>query len=445
MGPVRGAQKKCFLCFFSLLVFAWEALTYFQWMNFVTAQVPPGKRRLLIYMDETALAYSWAGQKGTVICQHRIPQGLRLRPESVNRNEIRGNVTHMAFICDDSAIQPRLPQIWLGNKARFTLRLLQPLQGEVPANVHLWRQESSWNNHATMRKALSVLWQALQPFAATHYIVLLLDVARVHIHPTIYRHAQQCGLRLVYIPARLTRLLQPCDTHLFARFKAKLRRRWLDFRLASADGDVSPKQWVLLIAAAIREVFQGNKWAVAFAETGASDLQLRLSSYILRNMGLTEAISAPSSAPLLQDVRGIFPKRLALNVHNYVHWPPAKAKALPAPPKASAKALPGSSPSSPALAIAAVFPGASISSRTRSQVVRLPKAAAHPPPTMAAPSASVSSSLSSPAYAIATMSPGSSISSRTRSQMARLAEAATLAPPALTASAASATVAIHRL
>ena len=111
-------------------------MIYFQWMNFVTAQIPPGKRRLLINMDEAALAYSWAGQKGTVICQNRPPQGLRPRLESVNRNEIRGNVTHMAFICDDSAIQPRLPQILLGNKARFTLRLLQSLQGEVPANVH---------------------------------------------------------------------------------------------------------------------------------------------------------------------------------------------------------------------------------------------------------------------------------------------------------------------
>lgn len=364
-------------------------MTYFQWMNFVTSQAPLGKRQLLINMGETALAYSWPGQKGNISCQSRIPEGLSLRPESVSRNEIRGHVTHLAFICDDTAIQPTLPQILLGNKARFTLRLLQSLQGAVPANLHLWRQESSWNNHATMRKALTALRQALLPYMATRYIVLLLDMARARIHPTIYRHAHQCNIRLVYIPAKLTWLLQPCDTHAFAKFKAALRRLWLDARLESQDGEINARQWVMIIAKAIRAVFQGTRWASAFAETGASDAQLRLSAYVLRHTGLPQAVSAPATPPTVQDVARIFPKRLALNVRNYVHWPPAKAKALPAPPKAHAMVLSTAVPlSSPALAIGGVSSASNISSRTRSQTARLSKAAAPMPHTRAALSSS---------------------------------------------------------
>ncbi|CAE8597764.1 unnamed protein product, partial [Polarella glacialis] len=101
------------------------ATTYFRWANYVRSCVPIGKRTLMINMDETALAYSWAGQKkGTIVCRDRLPNGRSLRTEQASRSDMRGNVTHMAFICDESSIQPLLPQILLGNRFKFTIRLL---------------------------------------------------------------------------------------------------------------------------------------------------------------------------------------------------------------------------------------------------------------------------------------------------------------------------------
>ncbi|CAE8614454.1 unnamed protein product [Polarella glacialis] len=215
-----------------------SATTYFCWANYVRSCVPVGKRTLMINMDETALAYSWAG----------LPNGRSLRTEQASRNDMRRNVTHLAFICDDSSIQPLLPQILLGNHSKFTIRLLNSVAGQLPPNLHLWRQDSSWNSHSTMRKALGILRRALQPIASTHSIILILDMARVHMHHTIYQHAKQCGTRLLYVPARLTWLLQPCDTHLFARFKNELRRRWHEERCQSESGIISSAGWLHIIA-----------------------------------------------------------------------------------------------------------------------------------------------------------------------------------------------------
>ena len=56
------------------------------------------------------------------------------------------------------------------------------------------------------------------------YVILLLDVHRSHIDKSILTHAKRCGIRLCYVPASMTGDLQPCDTHLFWKFKSAFRR-----------------------------------------------------------------------------------------------------------------------------------------------------------------------------------------------------------------------------
>ena len=57
-------------------------------------------------------------------------------------------------------------------------------------------------------------------------VVLLLDCANLHIHASRCRLAKQSRVRLVYVPAKMTPWLQPCDTHVFSAFKQALRRNW---------------------------------------------------------------------------------------------------------------------------------------------------------------------------------------------------------------------------
>ena len=73
------------------------------------------------------------------------------------------------------------------------------------------------------------------------------------------RAAGQAGLWVVIVPAKLTWLLQPADTHCFAKYKAFLRKKYLEMSSDSVDGAVELQQILLAMNEAVRKVFQKNK------------------------------------------------------------------------------------------------------------------------------------------------------------------------------------------
>ena len=90
-----------------------------------------------------------------------------------------------------------------------------------------------------MRQWLSLLAKALGPLVQDRYVVLLLDVHASYIYTSIFLQARRCGIRLVYIPATRTALLQPCDTHVFRIFKMAFRKAWRERKARALAGHVS--------------------------------------------------------------------------------------------------------------------------------------------------------------------------------------------------------------
>ena len=113
-----------------------------------------------------------------------------------------------------------------------------------------------------------------------------MDCARQHLETRVFQSARRQGFDLLFVPARLTWLLQPLDTHAFSPFKHKLRMLHARLRATSNMANVSKQTWALLIAATIREVLEGRNWAKAFNSTGVSADQERVSSYVKRKLGL---------------------------------------------------------------------------------------------------------------------------------------------------------------
>ena len=217
-GPVFGTA------FFRFVGRLWEASAFFRWVNAAIADAPAGRPPLLINMDETALGYHFGGLRGTILRQRADSSAAPLDRASLS--DVRGHVSYLASICDDVTVQDLLPQVLLGNEHRFTKQVLHSMEGKCPSNVKLWRQKSAWNSHATMRRYVCLLAKNLGVLLQQRYVILLVDTASVHIHMSIYKLARQRGLRLVYVPAKMTRWLQPCDTHLFAAFKRTLTDNW---------------------------------------------------------------------------------------------------------------------------------------------------------------------------------------------------------------------------
>jgi len=102
---------------------------YFKWVDYVKQAAPVGKTILLVNCDETSIGYAFPKLKGNMV------KGLRKRAateKGIQKNEMRGSITYLAFSCDRAEVQSLLPPILLGNKRRFAPAVLQAVREHMP-------------------------------------------------------------------------------------------------------------------------------------------------------------------------------------------------------------------------------------------------------------------------------------------------------------------------
>lgn len=325
-GPIFGPSLTPIL----------QAVAFFRWMNAAVADAPSGRQPLLINMDETSLAYHFCGLRGTVL---KLQIDSREQPsDAASLSEIRGHVSYLASVASDPEVQALLPQVLLGNEHRFTKTLLRSVEKICPPQVHLWRQKSAWNSHATMRRYICLLAKTLGSLVHERYVILIVDTAKAHIHQSIYKLARQRGLRLVFVPARMTRWLQPCDTHVFGPFKTALMENWKRSKSEATEGVVDAQRWLQVIFKTIDQVLPGD-WSKAFHRDGILNQQADLSDKIRASLGWKFVPVVPTTPPTLEEAKIIFPNRMRLNFMSYIHWGPPE-KPLPAAPDASSSCGP---------------------------------------------------------------------------------------------------------
>ena len=215
--------------------------------------------------------------------------------EVASLGDRRSHMTFLASITSDAEVQARLPQVLIGNERQLSAATMRNLTG-LPENIHVWRCKSAWNSHALMRRYLSLLASSLGSVLKDRYVILILDVARCHLHPTILPHAKRCGIRLCYIPASMTAELQPCDTHLFARFKGAFQEVWRRQKSISPAGAVSTMQWLHVVVDAIEAVLPTTDWEAAFA---ASVCFVKFGSAAVSAAHARSVSFSPFSSPIL--------------------------------------------------------------------------------------------------------------------------------------------------
>ncbi len=115
-----------------------QVFAYFHWLRYLQHRILAEKELVFVKFDETSIGYSFARMRGNVVRKKYWPKGVKMPAESIKKSELRGSITHMAFLSHRSDLQPRLPQILVGNKRRFTLPLLRSVSGSTPGNVHLF-------------------------------------------------------------------------------------------------------------------------------------------------------------------------------------------------------------------------------------------------------------------------------------------------------------------
>ena len=179
-------------------------MKYWQWHRYYERRVPNGKKIVLINLDETSVCFAPELRSGLVV--------IRSSSEAkalVAKQDTRSNLTYVATVCDDESVQASMPHFIIGDKTRIRDTDMVSLRESPKNNVHVWRNEkSAWNNHTLMQRILTVIRDALS-HRPDLLPVLILDVAPYHIHKSVFQKARQLGIWLVFVPSRVTYLLQP--------------------------------------------------------------------------------------------------------------------------------------------------------------------------------------------------------------------------------------------
>ena len=93
------------------------------------------------------------------------------------------------------------------------------------------------------------------------------------------------AFKYMFIPAKLTWLIQPCDTHCFALYKRFLKLVVLRFKARNHYNTVpTVLVWFTFIADTIVNLMNQRSWVTSFRENGFGDFQMRTSDYIKRHL-----------------------------------------------------------------------------------------------------------------------------------------------------------------
>ena len=153
----------------------------------------PGGAALRLNMDETTLRLFYDAAKGVIANEPPSAQaGRRGRlAQKATRGQTRGALSLIALLCDDSSVQPRLPQYVIGNEQVLPASLVTDLLsgGRLFPNVRLLRRKSAWVNDAALAATARHWGEVLAEVSVDRQPILLLDACSAHLGPGSWRCA----------------------------------------------------------------------------------------------------------------------------------------------------------------------------------------------------------------------------------------------------------------
>lgn len=277
------------------------------WWNCLEQLVPEGKEVLRLNLDETAVKFYYQGRKGLVCPDRKGKKRFRSPRQKTSKGQLKKAVTHVAIICDNTSIQPRLPQIILGSEFTFQARKMKELRAQVNGNVQLWRLKSAWVNKKVFVDIVERLGEILQPLLSVYQPVLFMDAHRVHCATEVLRSLAKYHIWPIIVPASTTWLLQPLDTHAFARYKQALRTKYTTLLSKSQGRELDVGAVVSSVNDCCRQILQGTRWENAFVSNGFGNQQHHVRPHVLEALEITTVVVENRVLPTLAQLCSCFP------------------------------------------------------------------------------------------------------------------------------------------
>ena len=285
--------------------------TFWTWANYLKSQAPTGRNTVFINMDETSLPFGLASLKGNKFVRRPKKVGAGPGHDRLPSSHKRGALSLIAFVSSEPSLQKHLPQILLGNKHQLAQKLRRRIAHKDFGKLLIWSAPSAWVSHPIMSRILETLSASLRDFSAGRHFVLVLDCARCHISADLVNKATRLHLWMLFIPAKLTWLLQPLDVQVFRSFKSKFRAEYFHARCLKLGGVISMLEWLDMVAKVVRIVLSESTWASAFDKTGIANDQQGVSDWIREHANLKVAW-VPARLPTHAEISSLGGQRIKM-------------------------------------------------------------------------------------------------------------------------------------
>jgi hypothetical protein len=276
-----------------------RASIFLRWIRHVLSDRLCGKPAVVVNMDETFLNNIKPWKRGIVV---RGAGGEHAHAGSVRKDPSLGRMALLASVCSHAAVQRLLPQIRMprakggGKVPCEPIRTAYRAAGAPQIAVH---GTSGWNTSTTMKFYLKSLMVAARRGAPGHAVMLVMDCCPSHLSVDVLAAAARLGMHVVIIPARLTWLMQPLDTHVFAQLKRKMRIAEYDWKACRTDRRMAEVDRIEMHGEAIREVLVDRDWSQTVARAGLTHTAAPLRGQLAKVVeGLDLAPRAPTEAEL---------------------------------------------------------------------------------------------------------------------------------------------------
>ena len=277
-----------------------------QWFAWMRRQCAPEKKILRLNLDETSIKLFLPCGRGNIVSLAK-GQARRLK-QPASRKQMRMCLTFVAIICDEPSIQTILPQIILGSERALTQRVLREVRPCLRDNVILLRAKNGWMTAGLMARLMTMLGKKLIPFRHNYQPIMLFDAYSAHLSPMVFRAAARAQIWTIIIPAKMTGLVQPLDTHVFYKFKMYLRKRFMEEATQAETGRVPINKMIMAANDAVRFILQKYKWSRAFENNGFNVHDGPVRSRIQEAAGLGDLSQWRNDSPLsLKQFQDIWP------------------------------------------------------------------------------------------------------------------------------------------
>jgi hypothetical protein len=293
---------------------------------------------VMVNMDETAVESLIPHRQGNSVVFRPMSVAAGHVYERIARRDSHGHVTLMGCVSSVPELQPVLPQFILANDARISRAEALKLRSlRAPL---LWLEGcAGWVNSESFCQILTRLRRAIIAVRPSARLVIACDSATQHTTLQVVNHAARLRVQLLYIPGRLTWLLQPLDTHVFGAMKHRLHHVQSSARAASTDGTLTRTDWIDFLEQVVHEFLVSRLWHHCFLENGLVGISDGLRERVRRDGGvISDIISGPptddSFALILgRTRRGLAARLNRAGVHNQLRGeePPLAAVVAPMP------------------------------------------------------------------------------------------------------------------